>query len=268
MKNILITGSTDGIGKATAIQLVKMGHKVIVHGRTQEKAELTCQKIISMTNNVNIDSVWGDYSSQIQVNSIGEQLFGKITHLDVLINNAGIYQTEKEFSKDGLEMTFAVNHFAPFVLTRLLVNLLKEAKDARVVTVSSMIHANAIDFDNLQGEKYFDGSSAYSLSKLCNILFAYKFAEEVKTFGISSNCLHPGVINTKLLHKGWGGGGGSVESGAQTSVYLAISDDVQNVSQKYFVNGKVAVESEIARDKGIQNRLWEETLRLEEKISR
>jgi len=262
-KTILITGSSDGIGKATAIQLAEMGHRVIIHARDKQKANNTRSEIVKLTNNTNLEIVWGDLSSQKQIIAMAKNLYSRLDYLDVLINNAGIYQNSKEYSEDNIEMTFAVNHLAPFILTRSLLDLIKNSKSGRIITLSSMIHADSIDFDNLQGEKSFSGSSAYSLSKLCNILFTYKLANEVNEFGITCNCLHPGVINTKLLRKGWGGGGSSPSKGAETSVYLATSDDVKFITKKYFVNKQISSEAKIARDEKTQFRLWEESLRLQ-----
>ncbi len=277
-KTILVTGSTDGIGKQTALKLAQMGYRVIIHGRTIEKAEKTAREITKLSGNNNennkIISIAADLAVQEEIHRMVEELSDKIDKLDVLINNAGVYQTKREITPDGLEVTFAVNHMAPFILTNLLFRFLKNGAEkaintdnensfgARVVTVSSMIHAGNIDFGNLQGEKYFSGSYAYSLSKLCNVLFTYYYAEKVVPYGISANCLHPGVVNTKLLRKGWGGGGIPTEEGAKNSVYLATSEDVKNITGKYFMNLRPVRSTSISYDKSIQRRLWEISLKL------
>ncbi len=269
-KTILVTGSTDGIGKQTALKLAQMGHTVIIHGRTLKKAEKVAREIEKISDNNKILSVAADLAIQREIHQMREQLYKKIEKLNVLINNAGVYQSRRELTPDGLEVTFAVNHMAPFILTNLLFELLKNAAienttesfGARVVTVSSMIHAGDIDFGNLQGEKYFSGSYAYSLSKLCNVLFTYYYAEKVAPYRISANCLHPGVINTKLLRKGWGGGGASPQEGARNSVYLATSEDVKDITGKYFMNLQATKSTSISYDKSIQKRLWEISLEL------
>ena len=182
--------------------------------------------------------------------------------LDVLINNAGVYSSEKKFTKDGIELTFGVNHLAHFLLINLILELMLKSKEGRIINVSSMIHANSIDFDNLQGEKYYDGSYAYSLSKLCNVLFTYKLADELKGSNITVNCLHPGVINTKLLRAGWGGGGASVEQGAKTSVYLAVSDEVSGKTGNYYMNMKAVRSHDITYNKEIQDKCWNVSMKL------
>ncbi len=265
-KTILVTGSTDGIGKQTALQLARMGHRVIIHGRNPDKAKKAMGEIIKLSGNNDIESVSCDLSIQREIHQMAEEIQKRFDKLDVLINNAGVYQSKRELTPDGLEVTFAVNHMAPFILTNLLFELLKETAkqtgEARVITVSSMIHASSIEFDNLQGERYFSGSYAYSLSKLCNVLFTYYYADMVSQYDIRANCLHPGVIDTKLLRKGWGGGGASPEEGAKNSVYLATSDRVKGVSGKYFMNMRPTRSAAISYDKSVQKRLWDISLQL------
>ena len=250
---ILITGSTDGIGKETARQLLSMGHTIILHGRNSKRVEKALE---DFPERENILTVTGDLSLQTELHLMADQLHNLLDNIDVLINNAGIYQRKRELTPDGLEKTFAVNHMAPFILTNLLLDLLEKSEDPRVVTVSSMIHSGSIDFDNLQGEKYFNGSYAYSLSKLCNILFTYELAERVKEQGITSNCLHPGVIDTKLLRSGWGGMGAPVSEGAKTPVYLATSSEVRGITGKYFVDRKISRSKPITYNKEVRQKLW------------
>ena len=256
-KSVLVTGSTDGIGKQTALQLAKLGFRVIVHGRNGEKSEKATSEIKKLSGNESIDSIYADLTSQNQIYSMAAQLLTHYDHLDVLINNAGVYMNRRILTADGLETTFAVNHMAPFIITNLLLPLLKKSQEARIVTVSSMIHASSIEFDNLQGEIYFDGDYAYSLSKLCNVLFTYKIAREIESFNITANCLHPGVINTKLLRAGWGGMGAAPSIGAETSVFLASSADIRGITGKYFVNKEPSESRTITYDPETQDRLWE-----------
>ena len=171
-----------------------MGHTVIIHGRNNRRIT---EALKDFTLRENILSISGDLSVQSEIHTMANNLYSLVSKIDVLINNAGIYQHNKEITPDGLEKTFAVNHMAPFILTNLLLEFLKNSKEPRIVIVSSMIHSGSIDFTNFQGEKYFNGSNAYSLTKLCNILFTYKLADILKDQNITSNCLHPGVINTK-----------------------------------------------------------------------
>lgn len=255
-KQILITGSTDGIGRETARRLAEKGHRVIIHGRNREKAEITARNITKDTGNGNISLVIGDLSSQQDIHTMSDELHHAHEYLDVLIHNAGTFQEELVLTPDGIEMTFAVNHLAPFILTKNLYDMLKLGNDARIITVSSMIHSKDINFDNLQGEQHYDGINAYCLSKLCNILFTYKLAEIIKKDGISANCLHPGVIDTKLLRKTWSGKGAPVQEGAKTSVYLADSPEVENITGSYFVDMKPEKSAGISYKSEIQNRLW------------
>jgi NAD(P)-dependent dehydrogenase (short-subunit alcohol dehydrogenase family) len=174
-----------------------------------------------------------------------------------LINNAGVLEPKFLRSHDGYEMTFAVNHLAHFLLTLLLLDFIKSSSPARIVNVSSGIHSSSIDFDNLQGEKTYSGNGAYCLSKLCNVLFTYQLSEKLVNTGVTSNCLHPGVINTKLFRAGWGGGGGaSLKNGAKNSVYVATSPELDGVTGKYFVNKRDVPSADISYDSSIQEKLW------------
>jgi len=257
-KIILITGATDGIGKQTALELAATEAIVIVHGRNIGSCTKTVEELKKLSGNKKIDLIAGDFSSLSEVRNLALNIKNKYSKLDVLINNAGVYETDFKLSADGYEMTFAVNHLAHFLLTNLLLELLMESSDGRVITVSSMMHAYAgIDLENWNNPENFDGSSAYAFSKAANVLFAYHLAELIKTENITSNVLHPGVISTKLLHKGFGFGGGSVKSGAATSVYLAVSKEVEGVSGKYFVNSQVAPSAEFTYNKKLQNKLWQ-----------
>jgi NAD(P)-dependent dehydrogenase (short-subunit alcohol dehydrogenase family) len=266
MKTILVTGATDGIGLETARQLFELGHKVFVHGRSEAKAREAIGKIMAVaspTAHKAVDrlvTVHGDLSDMTEVVDLAEQIKNITPSLDVLLNNAGVYMKQKVLTKDHFEMTFAVNHLAVFLLTHHLVPTLKAAADARVVTVSSVAHSSAkLDLDHLQAEKIFDGYEAYATSKLANILFTRAFAALNKHTNISANCLHPGVISTKLLHAGFSMKGDTVNKGAETSVYLADSLDVEAVTGKYFVNCHETMPSRIAQDDALAVKLWKKS---------
>ena len=168
-KTVLITGSTDGIGKQTAIDLAEMGAHVIVHGRNEDKASLVAEKVKQKSGGANIEYVVGDLSSLEQIRKMSKDIHARFDKIDVLINNAGVYMTEREISHDGFELTFAINHLSYFLLTGLLLNLIKNSDYARIINVASMAHGQELDFDNLNGESYYDVYDAYSLSKLSNI---------------------------------------------------------------------------------------------------
>lgn len=255
-KVILITGATDGIGKETARELAHMGHHVLVHGRDAARGQAVVADIRRTTKNPHIDLVLADFSEMQQVRQLAAHILNQYLHLDCLINNAGVFSRERVETPDGLELTFAVNHLAPFLLTNLLLERLKASAPARIVTVSSGTHASGrIEIDNLQGEKHYSGYSAYANSKLANVLFAYELADELRGTHVTSNALHPGVITTKLLKAGYNMTGASLREGAATPVYLAVSPDVEGVTGKYFVNQRETPSAPMTHDRDLQQRL-------------
>ena len=254
-KTIMVTGSTDGIGLETARQLALMGHHVIVHGRNPDKTGSTIGQLEKDTGSNTIAGVSGDLSSLEQVRSMAAEVQRKHPSIDVLINNAGIYAHDRHITGDGMESTFQVNYLSAFLLTLLLLDKIITGGGGRIINVSSMIHASSIDFDNLNGERSFSGGQAYSLSKLCMILFTFKLSDLLSDTPVTVNCLHPGVIHTKLLRAAFGGGA-PVPEGAETPVYLATADDVAHTSGKYFVNKTPQKPAPAAMDNHIQNRLW------------
>jgi retinol dehydrogenase-14 len=198
-----------------------------------------------------------DFSSLQQVRELAEEIKESEERLDVLVNNAGLYEDSRQITQDGLEMTFQVNHLAPFLLTLLLLDLLFKSTPSRIVNVASTTHQSArVDFENLQGEKYYDGYSAYALSKLGNILFTYELARRLEGKGVTVNSLHPGSINTKLLHAGFSSGGSNVSYGAQTPVYLATSPEVEGVTGKYFRHERETDSSSLSYDRDLQEKFW------------
>ncbi len=256
-KYVLITGSTDGIGKQSAIDLAKKGYYVLVHGRSDESVRQALEEIGSASGRDDLDGFSSNFESLRQVYEMAQNIKQQYDHLDILINNAGIFQKEREMTGDGYEKTFQVNYLAHYLLTRLLLGLLEKSESARVVNVSSMVHATAIDFDNLQGEQDFMGSKAYGISKLCNVLFSYKLARETEASHITSNCLHPGVISTKLLKQHYGDIGSAVEEGTENVVYVATSEDIEGVSGKYFVNQMPQSSATVSYEPHVQDKLWD-----------
>ncbi len=233
MKTILVTGSTDGIGLATAKELASQGHALVLHGRSEEKLLRASDAVRAVAPDASLQTVCADLGDLAAVARMAHDLASRLPRLDVLINNAGVYLTERKTSRDGFEMTLAVNHLAHFLLTNLLLPLLRKSEAPRVVTVSSMAHTSGrIVFDDMNSEQGFDGYHAYANSKLANALFANELARREPW--LTSNSLHPGVIGTKLLHAGFDMQGDAVESGARTSVYLATSPEVAGVTGKIF----------------------------------
>jgi NAD(P)-dependent dehydrogenase (short-subunit alcohol dehydrogenase family) len=258
-KTILITGSTDGIGKAAAIELAAMGHRVIVHGRNTERAQRAADDVRTQSGNATVETVVADFTSLREVRAMAADVVSRFPRLDVLINNAGVYMKDRVLTEDGFETTFQVNYLAHVLLTHLLLDLLKRSAPSRIINVSSMAHHNAkLSLDNLQGEKKYGAYGAYACSKLENILFTYELAERLEGTGVTVNCLHPGVIATKLLRAGFGGFGGSgVEKGAETIIFLATSPRCESVSGKYFVNKEITDSSLASHDRGLRKKLWE-----------
>lgn len=257
MKKILITGSTDGIGKQTAEELLLLGHKIILHGRSDEKCLKTVNELKEKTGSNNISYYLCDFNSLKAVHNFASEVKNDHDFLDVLINNAGVYMNQLEMSKDNYEKTFAINHLAPFLLTAELLPLLKNSDDARIINVSSIAHSKGdIDFENLNGEMYYDSYESYAQSKLANVLFTYSFSERLKGTGITANCLHPGVIDTKLLRTGFAIQGADLRTGAATSVYLTVSDKVKGITGKYFDNLMAIPSSSTSYEKNVQEKLW------------
>ena len=256
MKTILVTGSTDGIGLETALQLANRGHAVVLHGRNEKKVHHASDLIQRATPDAVLQSAHADLADLDAVALMAQDLAARLPKLDVLINNAGVYMTERRISKAGFEMTLAVNYIAHFLLTALLLPLLKKSSEPRVVTVSSIAHTRGrIDFDNLNGERHFDAYHAYANSKLADALFANELARREPW--LASNSLHPGVIDTKLLHTGFDAEGDSVAAGARTSAYVATSPDVKGISGKYFDDCAAVQLAPLAKDSHLAQQLWE-----------
>jgi len=257
---ILITGSTSGIGKATAIALAKTGAEVILHGRNPKEGSEAQQQVKKETGGELPDLLIADLADQGQIRRLASEISSRHDQLDVLINNAGTYQKNHKLTPEGVEMTFAVNYLAPFLLTHLLLPLLTKNAPSRIVTVASTAHEDVdrIDFDDLPAITRYDPWQAYSLSKFADIAFTYSLARRLDGTGVTANCLHPGVVDTKILRGAFPGMQGiTPEEGARTSVYLATSPKVRNVSGKYFEEQKPAKSTTMTYDRQVQERLWD-----------
>lgn len=255
MKTVLVTGSTDGIGKATAKALAELGCQVIVHGPDDARARCTQRDLISTTASPDFQAVSADFSSLAQVRELAKEI-RSLPRLDVLINNAGIATNHRTLTEDGFESTFGINHLAPFLLTNLLMDLLQDSAPARVVNVSSSVHKRGrIDLGDLQMKRHFNGWEAYCNSKLANALFTCELARRVNSSRVTANFLHPGAVATKLLHV-FREGGGTVESGAETPVHLALAPEVARVTGRYFVNRRQAPASLTVDDQRLAAELW------------
>ena len=260
-QRILVTGSTDGIGLETAAELGEMGHRVVVHGRSPEKAEAARRTIegriaAAGVGEGSVDAVSGDLARLSEVEKMEEEVQSRFSDLRVVVANAGVTTKQRKESADGYELTFTVNHLAHFLLINRLIDTLRKNSPSRVVIVSSMVHRTGnINFDDLQLKKNFSGHAAYSQSKLANLVYAFELARRLEGTGIAVNALHPGVISTKLLHANFSGGA-PVSAGAKTPVYLATSPEVEGVTGEYFENRRTSEASPVGRDPEVGKRLW------------
>jgi len=270
-KICLITGATDGIGKETARCLGKQNAQLILVGRNPEKGEKVQKKLIAITGNDQIDIMTADLSNMNAIQKLSAEIHKKYNKLNVLINNAGAFFSKREITDDGFEKTFALNHLGYFLLTKLLLDLIKKGKNPRIINVASGAHIGAtLDFDNLQGKNDYSGWAAYKRSKLMNIMFTYKLAELLKDTPITVNTLHPGFVRTRFGDNNTGIvgiglnlvkkiGAISIKKGAETSVFLATSPTVKGVSGKYFVKCKPEKSSSSSYNKSDIDRLWRTT---------
>ena len=258
-KTILITGSTDGIGKEIAYELAAMNHQVIMHGKREAAGMQLAEEISRKTGNKEVYYYNADLTDFDEIHNLAINIKKDFKKLDVLLNNAGVFMNGRVMLPNGFETTFMVNHLSVFALSLDLLDMVKESPNGRIIVTSSMAQSSGIDFNNLNGEKYWDSYNAYAVSKLENVLFTYKLHRQLslEKSHVTVNCLHPGVISTKLLHAGWGMGGGSLQQGAATSAYLATSEDVEGVSGKYFVNKKPQKSTAFSYDIKVQNKLWQ-----------
>ena len=255
MSTILVTGATDGIGLETARELARRGHEVVLHSRDAAKALQAAEKVNKSVPDARVQTACADLADLGQVVQMAQELNARLPRLDVLIHNAGVYMNQRELTVDGFEKTMAVNYLAPFVLTRWLLPVLRPSSDPRVVTVSSVAHQRGrIEFDNMNAEREFDAYLAYANSKLADTLFANALAQ--RESWLCSNSLHPGVIDTKLLHTGFNMKGDTLEHGARTSIYLATSPEVKGVTGRYFDDCKDVPCSVLAADHELDDALW------------
>jgi NAD(P)-dependent dehydrogenase (short-subunit alcohol dehydrogenase family) len=264
---VLITGSTDGIGRAAARQLAAAGAHVIVHGRSKPKVDSAVTALQDELPGAKLDGVAFDLGTLAGVRRGAAAVQELAPELHVLVNNAGVFATERVLTEDGLELSFAVNYVAPFLLTELLAPRLEASArgiPSRVIDVSSVAHTRGRIHDgDLQLAASFTGYAAYAQSKLALVMHALSVAERHDPSALVAYSMHPGVIATKLLRTGFGPvQGASVEHGARTIVMLAGSEAVTEPSGSYFSDGVATPPASAARDAAVRARLWDATVAL------
>ncbi len=270
-KICIITGANSGIGKATAIGLAKMNATIVMLCRDKERGESAQKEIIELTGNNNVDLILCDLSSQKEIRNFAIEFKKKYNNLHILINNAGVMLSKRALSVEGFEMNFAVNHLAPFLLTNLLLDMLKKSAPSRIVNVGSAAHRmGKIDFEDLQREnKKGRPMGLYGNSKLAMILVSYELSRELEGSNVTVNVLHPGLINTNLGRDRSSTSKGfaskffkSPEIGAETSIFLATSPEVEGITGKYFTKKKEKDSSKKSYNEEYAKRLWEISLDL------
>ena len=263
----LITGATSGIGRVAAEDIASMGATLCLVGRDQARSERAVQEIRARTGNDGIEYLLADLSVQAEVRRLAFEFRSRHDRLHVLVNNAGATFGRRQETRDGIELTFALNHLAYFLLTNLLLDLLKASAPARIVNVSSGAHQRApLEFDDLQNHRRYRGMRVYGQSKLCNLYFTYELAERSRGSGVTVNALHPGFVATNFgrSNNGWLGAimplahrlALSPQRGAETLVYLASSPEVETVTGQYFFQKRPIRSSPASYDIDARRRLW------------
>ena len=272
-KTVVITGGNTGIGKETALDLAGRGARVILACRDLAKAENAASQIRETSGNGNVLVKKLDLASLKSIRSFADEILGEESRLDILINNAGIMQCPHWKTEDGFEMQFGVNHLGHFLLTNLLIDLLKKSAPSRIVNVSSLSHRwGKINFDDLTGDKNYNARVAYSQSKLANVLFTRELSKRLMATGVTANSLHPGVVKTELgRHMSFNKSllknffyiplfwvvFKTPTQGAQTTIHCAVAEELEKISGRYFSDCAEKEPAEQAKDDGVAKQLWE-----------
>lgn len=267
-KVCLITGANGSLGKATAVALAKLGATVILACRNKVRGDKVKADVILATNNSNVELILVDLSLQESIRQMATTFNEKYEHLDVLINNAAIYKSQREITSEGLELMFATNHIGPFLLTNLLLDKLKTSAPARILVVTAP-STTPLDFNDLQGEQRFSSLHAFGVTKMCNLLYTYELAGRLEGTGVTVNAVHPGLMKSSLMREAplamrWLTQLASTDpkKAASSLVYLASAPEMANVTGKFFKDGKAIESNQYSRDQNIQRRLWDLSLTL------
>lgn len=269
-RTCLITGATDGIGKEAAIELAKKGCNLILIGRSKEKGEKVVEQIRKVAeSHVDIDYFTADLMLMKEVSRVADEVSRKYPRIDILLNNVGALFAFRGVTEEGFERTFALNHLGYFLMTKKLLPLVEKSDYKRIVNVSSSAHYGIdFEFDNINGEKKYTGFDTYKKSKLANVMFTYELAKRIEGTGITANCLHPGFVSTNFGKNNsflWRNFirvamwliAINVKDGAKTSIHLACSDEVKDITGKFFANCEVKKGSSKAKNEEHNQKLWE-----------
>ena len=272
-KVVLITGANSGIGRAASLALAKRGARVVMVARNQARGEAARAEIVKESGITSVDLLLADLSSLESVRQLSREFQSRYSRLDVLVNNAGLFNQRRTSTVDGYENTFETNYLSSFLLTNLLLDLLKRSAPSRIINVSSVGHYNGhINFEDLNLEKDYGGWKAYGQSKLALVLFTHQLAKKLVGTGVTVNALHPGTVATHIWSRPLGPFGfimalpklfmASPEKGAETIVYLATADDAANLTGQYWEKSRVKKSSEESYDEDIAQRLWDVSVKL------
>lgn len=263
-KRVLITGATSGIGRETARGLARMGYSLVCAVRDEQRGLEVVRELRESTGNQDIEVLYCDLGSLASVRRCCVEYQGRFPRLDVLLNDAGVWDFRRRESSDGFERIFAVNFLAPFLMTSFLLDELKRSAPSRIVSLSSGLHSGVIHFDDLEMKRGWSGMKAYRQSKLAVILWTRLLAKKLAGSGVTVNCVHPGLVRTNLARDapwayrvGFRMFGKSPVEGARTSIYVASSSEVKDVSGEYFTDCKVAQSSPESYDMVVAQRLWD-----------
>jgi NAD(P)-dependent dehydrogenase (short-subunit alcohol dehydrogenase family) len=253
---ILVTGATNGLGKRVAFELAAGGATVLLHGRSRERLEATLEEVRRETGSERLGSYLADFSALDEVRALAGRVLAEQDRLDVLVNNAGVIVGERRESDDGYELTFAVNYLAHFLLTRLLLPLLRDSAPARVVNVASA-GQSPIRFDDVMLERGYDPMRAYTRSKLAQVMFTFELAERLRGSGVTVNALHPAsLMDTRMVRETFGYTMSTVEEGAKATVRLAVSPELEGITGRYFDGTREGRANRQAYDAEARKRLW------------
>jgi NAD(P)-dependent dehydrogenase (short-subunit alcohol dehydrogenase family) len=268
-KICMVTGGTSGIGKHTALSLAEKGATVIIVGRNIEKCVRTVKKIRKKSKNDSVEYFIADLSSQRDIHNLVYNFKQKYNSLHVLINNAGARFMKREISADGIEMSFALNHLAYFLLSNLILDVLKASVPSRIINIASGNHDTEIDFDDLNREDSYDGRKSYAQSKLANLLFTYEFARRLQGSGVNVNAVDPGGVATRfnknnglgywmrhLIAHALSGNLKSTKKGSFASVFMASSSEVENITGQFCNNDPSTNYAELVFDNSLSEKLW------------